>query len=80
MKTFGEPVNKFKDNVTATEARMETLKNNLEDLRNHSENAQQMVNILIFPFFTTMWFSDIYCNTNIFLLASRGLNPELPQF
>ena len=51
MKTFGEPVNKFKDNVTATEARMETLKNNLEDLRNHSENAQQMVNILIFPFF-----------------------------
>ena len=48
VKTFGEPVNKFKDNVTATEVRMEKLRNNLEDLRNHSDNAQQMV-IFLFP-------------------------------
>ena len=43
MKTFAEPVTKFKDNVTSTEQRMEKLKNNLEDLRSHSDNAQQMV-------------------------------------
>jgi hypothetical protein len=43
VKTFAEPVNKFKENVTATEVRMEKLRNNLEDLRSHSDNAQQMV-------------------------------------
>ena len=48
VKTFAEPVNKFKANVTATEVRMEKLRNNLEDLRNHSDNAQQMV---IFEFY-----------------------------
>ena len=34
--------------MTATEVRMEKLRNNLEDLRNHSDNAQQMV-IVLFP-------------------------------
>ena len=47
VKTFAEPVNKFKANVTATEVRMEKLRNNLEDLRNHSDNAQQMVILFI---------------------------------
>jgi len=43
VKNFASPVFAFKDTVAAASVHIENLSNNLDDLKNHSESALEMV-------------------------------------